>query len=92
MAYVRKQATLCTSLPLLLCSETHAKQDVEQKVSHSPAPTFARYTMYSTADYTVTLRPQYLADSHKMPDCYTYLMELHTKLEAKPGTFLLFDF
>jgi predicted AlkP superfamily pyrophosphatase or phosphodiesterase len=50
------------------------------------------YAMYSTADYTVTPRPQYLSDGRKMPDCYTYPMELRTQLEAKLGTFPLFDF
>ena len=50
------------------------------------------YAMYSTADYTVTPRPQYLADGRKMPDCYTYPMELRDQLEARLGTFPLFDF
>ncbi|TGE22308.1 alkaline phosphatase family protein [Hymenobacter aquaticus] len=50
------------------------------------------YAMYSSADYTVTPRPQYLADGRKLPDCYTYPMELRPKLEAKLGTFPLFDF
>ncbi|WP_375438295.1 alkaline phosphatase family protein [uncultured Hymenobacter sp.] len=50
------------------------------------------YAMYSSADYTVTPRPQYLSDGRKMPDCYTYPMELRTQLEAKLGTFPLFEF
>lgn len=50
------------------------------------------YAMYSTADYTVTPRPQYLADGRKMPDCYTYPMEIRDHLQAKLGTFPLFDF
>src|SRR3546814_909752 len=29
------------------------------------------YNMYSSADYTVTPRPNYLADGRKLPDCYT---------------------
>ncbi|GAB3810767.1 hypothetical protein GCM10028895_00290 [Pontibacter rugosus] len=29
------------------------------------------YNMNTTADYTLTPRPQYLADGRKMPDCYT---------------------
>jgi len=50
------------------------------------------YAMYSTADYTVTPRPQYLSDGRKMPDCYTYPMKLRQQLEARLGTFPLFDF
>src|SRR6186713_2331662 len=30
------------------------------------------YNMYSTADYSVTPRPQYLSDGRKMPDCYAH--------------------
>ena len=50
------------------------------------------YAMYSTADYTVTPRPQYLADGRKMPDCYTFPMALRPHLESKLGSFPLFDF
>ena len=50
------------------------------------------YAMYSAADYTVTPRPQYLSDGRKLPDCYTYPMELRARLEARLGTFPLFDF
>ncbi|AIZ63592.1 phosphodiesterase [Hymenobacter sp. DG25B] len=50
------------------------------------------YAMYSTADYVVTPRPQYLADGRKMPDCYTFPMELRPQLEAKLGPFPLFEY
>ena len=50
------------------------------------------YAMYSTADYAVTPRPQYLSDGRKLPDCYTYPLELRPQLEARLGTFPLFDF
>ncbi|WP_026462079.1 alkaline phosphatase family protein [Adhaeribacter aquaticus] len=50
------------------------------------------FAMNSTADYTVTPRPQYLADGRKMPDCYTYPMELRDHLNEKLGTFPLFDY
>ena len=50
------------------------------------------YAMNSTADYTVTPRPQYLADGRKMPDCYTYPMSLRDHLQEKLGTFPLFDY
>jgi predicted AlkP superfamily pyrophosphatase or phosphodiesterase len=50
------------------------------------------YNMYSTADYSVTPRPQYLADGRKMPDCYSHPASLRDKLQAEFGTFPLFDF
>lgn len=50
------------------------------------------FAMNSTADYTVTPRPQYLADGRKMPDCYTYPMSLRDHLQEKLGTFPLFDY
>jgi len=50
------------------------------------------FAMNSTADYVVTPRPQYLADGRKMPDCYTYPMELRDQLQQKLGTFPLFDY
>ena len=68
------------------------------EVARAEDPTFTCanicwwYAMYSTADYTVTPRPQYLSDGRKMPDCYTFPMELRSQLEAKLGTFPLFDF
>ncbi len=50
------------------------------------------YNMYSSVDYSVTPRPQYLADGRKMPDCYSQPSDLRDKLQAKLGTFPLFDF
>ncbi|RDC61750.1 alkaline phosphatase family protein [Adhaeribacter pallidiroseus] len=50
------------------------------------------FAMNSTADYTVTPRPQYLADGRKMPDCYTYPMNLRDQLTQKLGTFPLFEY
>ncbi|PSR55006.1 alkaline phosphatase family protein [Adhaeribacter arboris] len=50
------------------------------------------FAMNSTVDYTVTPRPQYLADGRKMPDCYTYPMDLRDKLTEKLGTFPLFEY
>ena len=34
------------------------------------------YNMYSNADYSVTPRPNYLADGRKIPDVYSYPAEL----------------
>jgi predicted AlkP superfamily pyrophosphatase or phosphodiesterase len=50
------------------------------------------FNMYSTADYSVTPRPQYLADGRKMPDCYSHPANLRDHLQAKFGTFPLFEF
>lgn len=50
------------------------------------------YNMYSTADYSVTPRPNYLADGRKMPDCYSNPPELRDYLQEKLGQFPLFQF
>ena len=50
------------------------------------------YNMYSTADYSVTPRPNYLADGRKIPDCYSHPAELRDELQAQLGTFPLFNF
>ncbi|RYZ16035.1 MAG: alkaline phosphatase family protein, partial [Sphingobacteriales bacterium] len=50
------------------------------------------YNMYSTADYSVTPRPQYLADGRKAPDCYSHPAELRDELQEKLGQFPLFQF
>lgn len=50
------------------------------------------YNMYSTADYSVTPRPNYLADGRKMPDCYSHPAELRDELQQALGTFPLFKF
>lgn len=48
--------------------------------------------MYSSADYAVTPRPNYLADGRKMPDCYSQPAELRDILQEKLGQFPLFQF
>ena len=48
--------------------------------------------MYSAADYSVTPRPNYLADGRKMPDCYTYPAGLRDELQNEIGQFPLFKF
>lgn len=50
------------------------------------------YNMYSTADYSVTPRPNYLADGRKLPDCYSHPAELRDELQQKLGQFPLFQF
>lgn len=50
------------------------------------------YNMYSNANYSVTPRPNYLADGRKMPDCYSAPAELRDLLQDKLGQFPLFQF
>jgi predicted AlkP superfamily pyrophosphatase or phosphodiesterase len=50
------------------------------------------YNMYSSADYSLTPRPNYLADGRKLPDCYSHPAELRDELQEKLGQFPLFQF
>jgi len=50
------------------------------------------YNMYSTVDYSVTPRPNYLADGRKIPDVYSHPAELRDTLQNTLGTFPLFQF
>lgn len=56
------------------------------------AQLFWWYNMYNGADFTVTPRPNYLADGRKMPDCYAHPASLRDELTAKFGKFPLFNF
>jgi predicted AlkP superfamily pyrophosphatase or phosphodiesterase len=60
--------------------------------SFTCANLFWWFNMYSSADYSVTPRPMYLADGRKLPDCYSHPDSLRTELQAKLGTFPLFEF
>lgn len=60
--------------------------------SFTSANLFWWYNMYSTADFTVTPRPNYLADGRKIPDVYSYPPELRDTLQKELGTFPLFHF
>lgn len=60
--------------------------------SFTCAKMFWWYNMYSTADYSVTPRPNYLADGRKMPDCYSHPPELRDELQKELGQFPLFQF
>ena len=50
------------------------------------------YNMYSTADFSTTPRPNYLADGRKIPDFYSHPSELRDTLQKELGTFPLFHF
>lgn len=56
------------------------------------AKMFWWYNMYSSADYSVTPRPQYHADGVKAPDCYSFPATLRDELQEALGTFPLFNF
>ncbi|MDH3698374.1 MAG: alkaline phosphatase family protein, partial [Flavobacteriaceae bacterium] len=50
------------------------------------------YNMYSSVDYSITPRPNYLADGRKIPDIYTHPPELRDSLQTELGQFPLFSF
>jgi len=54
--------------------------------------TFWWYAMATDADYTLTPRPLYCADGRKLPDCYSYPLQLRETLSKKLGNFPLFHF
>jgi predicted AlkP superfamily pyrophosphatase or phosphodiesterase len=56
------------------------------------AKLFWWYNMYSSADFSVTPRPLYLADGRKLPDCYAEPPELRAELTKRFGHFPLFGF
>ena len=58
----------------------------------SCANLFWWYNMYSKADYSVTPRPNYIADGRKIPDCYSFPAGLRDELQAQFGDFPLFKF
>ena len=64
----------------------------ERDPSVTCANMFWWYNMYSSADYSVTPRPQYRADGRKIPDCYSEPPELRDQLQRALGNFPLFRF
>ena len=50
------------------------------------------YNMYSNVDYSITPRPNYLADGRKIPDVYSYPTKLRDEMQDALGTFPLFEF
>ncbi|MCA0234063.1 MAG: alkaline phosphatase family protein [Bacteroidetes bacterium] len=63
-----------------------------QDPSFTCSKMFWWYNMYSTADFSVTPRPQYHADGVKAPDCYAYPASLRDELQQDLGQFPLFNF
>lgn len=74
----------------------HAEKIWEKAKKSDPSFSCARmfwwYNMYSSADYAVTPRPNYLADGRKLPDCYSQPAELRDRLQKELGQFPLFQF
>jgi len=64
----------------------------KQDPSFTCSSMFWWYNMYSTADYSVTPRPNYLADGRKLPDCYSHPADLRDHLQKELGQFPLFHF
>ena len=60
--------------------------------SFTTSQMFWWYNMYSSAEYSATPRPNYLADGRKIPDCYTHPAGLRGELQATLGQFPLFKF
>jgi predicted AlkP superfamily pyrophosphatase or phosphodiesterase len=50
------------------------------------------YNMYSSVDFSLTPRPNYLSDGRKIPDCYTRPAELRDLLQKELGAFPLFHY
>lgn len=50
------------------------------------------FNMCSSADFSVTPRPQYRADGRKIPDCYSRPADLRDILQRDLGAFPLFKF
>jgi len=76
----------------LVCAEKIWEKAKRQDPSFTCSQMFWWYNMYSSADYSVTPRPQYLADGRKLPDCYSHPPELRDELQNKLGQFPLFQF
>jgi predicted AlkP superfamily pyrophosphatase or phosphodiesterase len=64
----------------------------ERDASVTCANMFWWYNMYSSADLSVTPRPQYRADGRKIPDCYSHPAGLRDELQRDLGPFPLFRF
>lgn len=50
------------------------------------------YNMYSSVDFSLTPRPNYLSDGRKIPDCYTHPANLRDHLQKELGAFPLFSY
>lgn len=64
----------------------------ERNPDFTCANSFWWYAMATEADITLTPRPLYCADGRKLPDCYSYPLNIRDELTQALGTFPLFQF
>jgi predicted AlkP superfamily pyrophosphatase or phosphodiesterase len=76
----------------LVLAEKIWERAKKEEPSFTCSKMFWWYNMYSGADYSVTPRPNYLADGRKIPDCYSHPAELRDELQKELGQFPLFKF
>ncbi len=76
----------------LVLAEKIWERAKKEDPSFTSSNMFWWYNMYSGADYSVTPRPNYLADGRKMPDCYSHPADLRDELQKAIGQFPLFKF
>lgn len=76
----------------LVLSEKIWERAKRHDAAFTCANMFWWYNMYSSADYSVTPRPNYLADGRKLPDCYSHPASLRDELQKELGQFPLFQF
>ncbi|WP_419212133.1 alkaline phosphatase family protein [Maribacter sp. X9] len=76
-----------------LVQQSKLWDDLKQKYpDFTCANHFWWYNMYSNVDYSITPRPNYLADGRKIPDIYSQPAELRDSMQGALGTFPLFEF
>jgi len=76
----------------LVLSEKIWERAKKENPGFTVANMFWWYNMYSSTDYAVTPRPNYLADGRKIPDCYSTPASLRDELQRELGQFPLFQF
>lgn len=76
----------------LVQSEKIWEELKREQADFTCANMFWWYNMYSSADYSVTPRPNYLADGRKIPDIYSHPAGLRDILQQELGQFPLFKF
>jgi len=76
----------------LVLAEKIWERAKKEEPSFTCSKMFWWYNMYSGADYSVTPRPNYLADGRKIPDCYSHPAGLRDELQKELGQFPLFKF
>lgn len=76
----------------LISGETIWEAGKKRDPAFTCAKMFWWYNMQTTADWSATPRPMYPADGRKVPDHYTQPGTLRDELNARFGTFPLFNY